>query len=106
MQITMRETGSRSVPELSSFLSSSDGWNFEGKSQTEVYAWVQKEMVAWEYVRRDKKERGVIRGYLEKMTGMSVPQMTRLIRQYRSSGRIERRVASRCCFPFKYTRKD
>ena len=70
MQITMRETGSRSVLELGSFLSSSEGWNFEGKSQSEIYAWVQKEMVAWEYVRRGKKERGVIREYLEKMSGM------------------------------------
>jgi hypothetical protein len=106
MQITMRETGTRSVPELGSFLSSSDGWELEGKSQTEIYDWVQKEMVAWEYLRQGKKERGVIRAYMEKMTGLPVPRMTRLIRQYRSSGRIARRVGNRCCFPFKYTRQD
>jgi hypothetical protein len=69
MQITMRETGTRSVLELGSFLSSSDGWELEGKSQTEIYDWVQKEMVAWEYLRQGKKERGVIRAYMEKMTG-------------------------------------
>jgi len=48
----------------------------------------------------------VIRKYLEKMTGVSASQMTRLIAQYRGGGRIERRAAARNRFALKYTRQD
>lgn len=102
----MRDVENRNVVELGSFLASSGGWEFAGKNQTEIYGWVQKELVKWEYLQQGKKERGVIRAYLEKMTGLSVSQMTRLIEQYRCRGRIERRAGDRNRFTSKYTRQD
>ena len=66
MQITMRDATSRSVLELSKFLVSSEAWQFEAENQSETYRWVQKELVGWEYLQQGKKERGVIRGYLER----------------------------------------
>ena len=104
--MTMRDAKDRSVGELGRFIACSQGWEFEGDNRGEVYEWVQKQLVEWEYSCRSKKERGVIRAYLEKMTGLSVPQMTRLIRQYRRTGRIQRRAVTRRGFACKYLRKD
>ncbi len=50
MQITMRDVENRNIEELGGFLASSGGWEFAGKNQTEIYGWVQKEMVKWEYL--------------------------------------------------------
>lgn len=96
----------KSVLELRGFLDSSEEWEFQGGSPSEIYNWLQKELLEWEYLSRGKKERGVIRKYLEKMTGVSASQMTRLIAQYRGAGRIERRGAARNRFALKYTRQD
>ncbi len=98
--------GEKSVREPGGFLDSSEEWEFRGGSSSEIYNWLQKELLEWEYLSRGKKERGVIRKYLEKMTGVSASQMTRLIAQYRCDGRIERRTAARNRFALKYTRQD
>ena len=41
---------------------------------------MQRVLVAREYAVRGKTERGAIRAYLSKISGLSVPQITRLIR--------------------------
>jgi hypothetical protein len=43
-------------------------------------------LVQGEYARQGRQARGVVRAYLCKMTGKSMPQITRLIRQYRQTG--------------------
>jgi len=35
-----------------------------------------------------KKEKGLIKKYIEKVTGYSRPQVTRQIREYRETGRV------------------
>ena len=56
-------------------------------------------MVGQEYAVRDRKERGGIRAYVSKVTGLSLPQVTRLIRQYRREGMVQPAVYRRRRFP-------
>jgi hypothetical protein len=54
---------------------------FEGRNGAEVYAMVEATPVEQEYFRQGRKERGAIRSHLSRLTGRSLSQTTRLIRQ-------------------------
>jgi len=47
-----------------------------------------------------------LRRYLEKMTGLSRAQVTRLIAAYAETGRVEERRYLRHCFAQRYSRAD
>ena len=79
---------SLSLTEMREFVQASHQIEFNGQSRQQIYGWVQQTLVQQEYFRQRKKHRGVIRAYLSKVTGLSLSQMTRLIRQYRQNGRI------------------
>jgi len=53
-----------------------------------------------------KKEKGLIKKYIEKVTGYSRPQVTRQIRQYRETGRVKLKEYKRNKFEKKYTNSD
>ncbi len=45
---------------------------FRRQNRSEVYAWVQETLEQQEYFAKTKKERGVIRAYLSKISGRSL----------------------------------
>ena len=59
-----------------------------------------------EYASCSRREKGLIRALLSKVTGRSLPQITRLIRQYRRSGEIVAQQGVRRRFPSVYTSAD
>lgn len=95
-----------SAEQIQQFLEGSQAIEFAGQSRAEQYQFVQRVMVAQEYAGQSKKQRGPIRAYLSKVTGLSLPQIARLIRQYRQSGVVEAKPYRRRRFPSKYTRRD
>ncbi len=92
--------------QIQEFLKGSQSIEFSGQNRAELYDFVQRALVGQEYARQGKKGRGTIRAYLSKVTGLSLPQMTRLIRQYREAGVVEAAAYRRRRFPSKYTRRD
>ena len=72
--------------QIQAFLKGSEAIEFSSQNRAELYGWVQQVLVAQEYASQGKKERGGVRAYIGKVTGMSQPQLTRLIRQYRGEG--------------------
>jgi transposase InsO family protein len=95
-----------SQEQIQEFLKGSQAIEFSGQSKAERYQFVQRVLVAQEYVVQGKKQRGTIRAYLSKVTGLSLPQLTRLIRKYRQSGVVEPKAYRRRRFPTKYTSRD
>jgi len=63
-------------------------------------------MIWFDYLYLGKKERGLIKKYLQKVTGYSRPQVTRQIREYRETGRVRLKEYKRNKFERKYTNKD
>ena len=59
-----------------------------------------------QYAQQGKAARGLVRRYIEKMTGLSRAQVTRLIARYTASGRVQATVYRRRRFPQRYTRAD
>jgi transposase InsO family protein len=102
----MRNAESLSQEQIREFLQSSQDIQFAGKQRSEVYAWVEGVLVAQEYAGRSKKERGLIRGYIEKISGLSVSQTTRLVRAYLDSGKVETKPYRRHKFAKRYSEAD
>jgi len=102
----MQNAESLSQGQIERFLESSEEINFVGQRRAEVYAWVQQVLVKQEFARRKKKERGQVRAYLEKITGRSAAQVTRLIRKYRDGGTVTVKPYRRRRFATQYTEQD
>jgi len=92
--------------QIREFLKGSRSIEFTAQNRSELYGFVERELVAQEYAGQGKKQRGAVRAYLCKVTGLSLPQMTRLIRQYRAEGVVEAVAYRRRRFPTKYTGRD
>lgn len=55
------------------------------------YGFIKSVLKRFKYPLQSKTHRGLIRRYLQRVTGYSRPQLTRLIAQYLSSGRLVQR---------------
>jgi transposase InsO family protein len=106
MQVRMQNVEPLTEVQIGEFLRGSLAIEFAGQSRAEVYGVVQECLVRQEYFRQGKKQRGAIRAYLAKLTGRSLPQMTRLIRQQKANGEIRLVQRTRRRFPTRYTDTD
>jgi len=102
----MQNAESLTAEQISEFLKASGGIEFVGQSQAAVYDWTERMLVQQEYTRQGRKQRGAIRAYLSKVTGRSLPQITRLVRKYVKTGRVKAKPFRRRRFPRKYGAAD
>jgi transposase InsO family protein len=106
MHVRMQNAETLNPDQISQFLRLGDGIEFAGQSRAERYAFAQQLLATQEYARQGKKQRGAIRAYLSKMTGLSLPQTARLIQMYIETGAVELRGYRRHEFASKYTDVD
>jgi transposase InsO family protein len=106
MQLQMQNAEQLSREQIRDFLDSSGGIEFAGQSRSEVYAWTERVLVAQEFGGLGKKERGLVRAYVGKVTGLSISQLTRLIRGYLDSGHVREASYRRHKFARRYTAAD
>lgn len=92
--------------QIREFLKSSEAIEFAGCGRNEKYAWMERVLVAQNYGALSKGERGVVRAYVEKVTGMSASQTTRLIRTFLDQGEVRAAAYQRHCFSAQYTAED
>lgn len=95
-----------SLDQIQAFLRASHGIRFEGKTREEIYGWVEKVLVHHQYQQQGRRVRGLLRQYVEKMTGLSRAQVTRLIGRHRQRGKVEVTVYRRHRFAPRYTAAD
>lgn len=76
-------------------------------SQEQAYGHLEGVLRRFAYWRLGKPDKGLLRRYLERTTGLSSAQLTRLIRRYRKEGEVvDRRGGPGHPFTTKYTRAD
>ena len=75
-------------------------------NKQERYRWVQKTLVKHQYILLNKADKGVITRYLIKVTGYSLAQTKRLIRQYVQTGEVSVKFARNNGFKRAYTDAD
>ena len=94
------------IEQVKQFLKGSETLRFEGVSIEKRYRWIESVLVRFTYHRLSRAEKGVIRQYLQKVSGYSQAQVCRLIRQYNQQGRLRKTHCKRHRFPMKYTQTD
>jgi transposase InsO family protein len=95
-----------SLVEMEAFLSASERVVFAGEGRAEMYRWAERLLCYQEYLTQKRRAKGLIRAYLERMSGLSRAQCTRLIGQYRKTGRIAADRSPCHRFPRRYTADD
>jgi len=79
---------------------------FECRSRKERYAWIDQTLGRFHYFSLRKKERGIVRGFIISMTGISISQLTKLIAKKKRFGRIFSNQSGRHKFAVTYTTED
>ena len=102
----MHEAEKLSLEAIGRFVEASEEIRFESADRSQVYGWVERLLVGQEYGTQGKAARGLVRRYIEKMTGLSRAQVTRLIGRYTAQGRVQPTIYRRNCFPQLYARAD
>ncbi|MGA3043989.1 MAG: hypothetical protein ABSF54_24710 [Bryobacteraceae bacterium] len=77
-----------------------------GNGARRLYDWIERTLVRHEYAGLGRADNGVLRLYLAQMTGLSRAQVTRLIGDYRETGRVIAAPYQRARFPSIYTAAD
>ena len=106
MQIRIQNAESLSRDQIREFLRSSDLIEFTSSGREERYLWVERVLAAQKYRDLGKSERGLVRAYLRKVTGLSEAQTTRLIRAYLGCGVVRAQPYQRHTFAVKYTAEE
>jgi len=103
----MDETQIRTLEDAEQFLTGMTDASLQLQgSKDDVYAWVQRTLVRFRYLRLGRKQKGLVRRYIKRITGRSRSQVARLIAQYRKTGHIRRRQRTVKGFETKYTKAD
>jgi hypothetical protein len=92
--------------EIRAFLAGSQSVQFQGLRREEMYAWVERTLVRQQYGRLGRADKGPVRRFVAKGTGLSRAQVTRLITMYASKGEVKARRYQRRRFPTRYTKAD
>jgi transposase InsO family protein len=104
--ISVHEAEKLSVERIAAFLQASEEIRFLGENRQQVYAWIEQVLRQQQYVQQGRKAKGLLRRYVEKMTGISRAQVTRLIARYQASGTVQAAAYRRHRFGQRYTRAD
>jgi len=102
----VHEAETLSLDQIEAFLNASEEIRFEGENRQQVYGWVEQVLRQQHYQKQSRKARGLVRRYLEKMTGLSRAQVTRLIARYRANGELQPSPYRRHRFPQRFTFAD
>ena len=102
----MRNAESLSRDQIQEFLRSSEAIEFTSGERGERYLWVERVLAAQKYGDLGKGERGLVRAYLRKVTGLSEAQSTRLIRAFLDHGVVRAQPYQRHMFAARYTAED
>ncbi len=95
------------VVQLTDFLSGTQAVAFSVSGNKDArYRLIEGELVKFRYLTLSREEKGVVVQYLMKISGYSRQQLTRLIGQYRRTGRLKRRQRTAAGFSRKYGPAD
>jgi hypothetical protein len=95
-----------SLVEIEAFLGASESVRFVGCGRMEIYGWVERLLCHHAYSLQGRRSKGLLRAYVERMTGLSRAQSTRLIGGYVGTGRVTLKASARPRYQSRYTAAD
>jgi len=102
----MNDSTLKTIDQVEAFLSAASQVDFSFEDVPARYAWMTATLTRFCYHRLSRPDKGVLRRYLEAVTGYSRAQVARHIRAFRRVGKVQRRDRHRHRFAVKYTAAD
>ena len=106
MNIGMENLEKLTLAEMEEFLANNKQVNCTAVEKDAVYGFIERMLRVQQYRQLSKGEKGVVKKFLSKITGISRAQLTRLTHRWMEHRKIERRPARRPDFPRRYTAMD
>ena len=100
MIVTLHTDRLRTLQHVREFLEGNQEVDLVVATRAAAYGFIEQTLGRFDYVHQGKAEKGLLRCFLAKVTGLSRAQLTRLLAQHRVTGSIaDRRGAPRRPFP-------
>ena len=106
MNVIMNIRQIKSLDQVARFLVSTSDTSIAPRCKDEGYRWVEHTLKHFRYHSLRRPDKGLIRQFLCHITGYSRQQVTRLIQQYRNTGRVIRQQQTTNGFTGIYTEED
>ena len=108
MIVTLQTERVQTLAEVRAVIDGNDRLDYQFTDREAAYEFIRRTLVRFDYPTLSKPDKGIIRRYLAKMTGLSRAQMTRLVGQHRATGRVTDRRGGAPVRPFerRYTGAD
>lgn len=107
MIVTLQTQAIQTLEQVRAFVAGAEPVSFTLVDRPSAHAWMADTLKRFGYAHASRADRGVLRCYLEKVTGQSRAQITRRITQFLAAGRIEdRRGSPAAPFARRYTDAD
>ena len=106
--MTLRTERIRTLDQIRAFLDGSEPTDFRFAGRDSAYDFVRRTLVGFEFHGLKRDEKGLVKRFIEKVTGYSRSQITRLVKQHRRTGGIRdhRKKPPAKPFPRRYTPYD
>jgi len=102
----MQNIDQLTLTEMQDFVKGSRRIGLCVEGRAAAYGLIRRVLDTQRYQGISKACKGIVRRFLRKVTGLSRAQMSRLIRRWNQSGRLERRPVRRRRFSHRYTPQD
>ncbi|MCP4406288.1 MAG: transposase family protein, partial [Gammaproteobacteria bacterium] len=102
----MNDNDITTLEQVRRFLEGADAIEVIIEDKAARYRWIQQTLVRFRYRELSKSDKGLLIRYLRKLSGYSRQQITRLLTQYRKTGRVRRRTRTVRGFATRYPRAD
>lgn len=102
----MQDGEELSLEQIQALVQATEPLDFRGKGRQGVYEWITQVLRRQSYRTHGKPARGLLRRYLETMTGRSRAQVTRLIACYLEHSEVKEAQHRRHKFANRFTRAD
>ena len=95
------------LEQVRRFLDGTQSFDLELPCRKDVYRWIGEELGRFKYHALGKRDKGTVKRYLGRATGLSRSQVTKLIAQHRDTGGLrDRRGPPAKPFASRYTKED
>ena len=95
----MNDEKLQTIEQVKGFLEGTEEVKFRVLTVEEKYDWIGRVLVRFRYNRLKRADKGVIRWYIEKVTGYSRSQVSRLIAEFKRRGGLKKARYQRHRFP-------
>src|SRR5260370_29935375 len=106
MNIIMQNIERLTLDQIREFVEGSRTIGFTAPMREAVYEFIERVLKSQQYRRLSRGQKGIVRRFLVKMTGLSRAELTRWIGRWMKTRGVQRKPVCRPSFPRRYTAAD